>query len=1044
MNKQEIETIRKQLGLSQRQFAEKLGVSQKTVWSWESGRSEPSAEYLERLTTLQGKQVVKGSQGSQNLEAGSQKEVVKVVKFDTKGSQEGSQNSEKVVKNDGEVVREGSQKSGEVVREVVKNETGSQKEVVKVVKFDTKGSQEGSQNSEKVVKNDGEVVREGSQKSGEVVREVVKNETGDSSCEKVTDEGDTSEQNVTGIQNVTADISQKADTLASQDDEVASQNASQEPGAISKYYETMYKDADGYISLCTITQPKDNTEGILNVEGFYGISQMSNLLAEANKSNGQVHIYAGIHPLKERPKNGRGKETDILGVAFFAADVDAKDFIDDPTERQKAIKEKGLYQWTEELLSECKAKALAHIHAVCNKVSVPPSAIIGSGHGFYPIFKFDKFIKFSNNQHRDELKQVNKAFHEAFAADSTFDFARILRVPGTRNIKPGYPADCKLIEFHPDRRYTLDDLKKFKVEATPKPQKEKHAEGLLTHNTASAPAKAQTVSLSDEELIEKAKDAKNGNGAKFTALWQGDITGYESHSEADLALCSLLAFWTGKDSDRIDKLFRQSGLYREKWDREDYRGLTIDTAIESVTAVYEPTEPKTVTKQAASKEKEDEPSAGEIALKFLHTYFIADGIYILRYYREDWSEWNGKCYRELSTQDLRARIARFVDDETKRKVSKSFVASVIEALTGRCLVPADAVQPVWVGNRFQAKKAGHVLAFENGWLNFDAFLKGEGAEVKPHMPALFTQVALPYDFDPNAECPKWQEFLDHNMERDADRIAILQEFTGYCFTWDTTLHKFLLMEGEAGTGKSTFTDVINALLGESNVSHVPLEAFGQRFSLYPTLGKIANIASEIGELDSVAEGQLKAFVAGDPMQFERKYRDTVQAKPTARLILATNNRPRFVDRTDGIWRRLILVPWNVVVSDEKRIYGLGEQIIREDLAGVFNWAIAGLKRLREQGRFTESEIVQVAINEYKLESNPAKAFLRENYDEGNGEAKVHEVYNNYKDFCEECGYRPLNMSNFGREVRRLFPHIMKVRRQNNGLRYQVYAGIFEV
>ena len=230
------------------------------------------------------------------------------------------------------------------------------------------------------------------------------------------------------------------------------------------YYETMYKDAKGIISLCTITQPKDSEKGSsLQVKGFYDTSQIPDLIAEANKLNGRFHIYTGIHPLRERPDKGRGKEKDILGVAFFAADVDAKDFIDDPTERQKAIKEKAFYQWTDELLVECKAKALSHIHEVCDKVSVPPSAIIDSGHGFYPIFKFDKFIEFSSDQHREELKQVNKAFHEAFAADSTFDFARILRVPGTRNIKPGYPADCELVELHPDRRYTLDDIRKFET-----------------------------------------------------------------------------------------------------------------------------------------------------------------------------------------------------------------------------------------------------------------------------------------------------------------------------------------------------------------------------------------------------------------------------------------------------------------------------------------------------------------------------------------------------------------------------------------------------
>ena len=99
-------------------------------------------------------------------------------------------------------------------------------------------------------------------------------------------------------------------------------------------------------------------------------------------------------------------------------------------------------------------------------------------------------------------------------------------------------------------------------------------------------AKPKAVSLDDQSLIEKAKNAKDG--AKFTALWEGDISGYDSQSEADLALCCLLAFWTGGDYNRIDKLFRQSGLYRDKWGREDYRDMTISAAIEKTTEFYDP------------------------------------------------------------------------------------------------------------------------------------------------------------------------------------------------------------------------------------------------------------------------------------------------------------------------------------------------------------------------------------------------------------------------------------------------------------------------
>jgi len=93
-------------------------------------------------------------------------------------------------------------------------------------------------------------------------------------------------------------------------------------------------------------------------------------------------------------------------------------------------------------------------------------------------------------------------------------------------------------------------------------------------------------SLDYQELVGRAKGSRDG--AKFTALWEGDISGYDSHSEADLALCCLLAFWTGGDRDRIDRLFRQSGLNREKWAREDYREKTISAALEQTAECYNP------------------------------------------------------------------------------------------------------------------------------------------------------------------------------------------------------------------------------------------------------------------------------------------------------------------------------------------------------------------------------------------------------------------------------------------------------------------------
>lgn len=94
----------------------------------------------------------------------------------------------------------------------------------------------------------------------------------------------------------------------------------------------------------------------------------------------------------------------------------------------------------------------------------------------------------------------------------------------------------------------------------------------------------EAVDLSDKELLDKAMRAKNGD--RFERLWNGDTSGFGSHSEADLALCGALAFWTGGDIARMDRMFRSSGLYRDKWDRDSYGRRTLERAVEGRVDFY--------------------------------------------------------------------------------------------------------------------------------------------------------------------------------------------------------------------------------------------------------------------------------------------------------------------------------------------------------------------------------------------------------------------------------------------------------------------------
>jgi hypothetical protein len=122
------------------------------------------------------------------------------------------------------------------------------------------------------------------------------------------------------------------------------------------------------------------------------------------------------------------------------------------------------------------------------------------------------------------------------------------------------------------------------------------------HRKPAAASRPANNGLSDDGIIRKALAASNG--ARFFRLWNGDTSGYGSHSEADLALCGMLAFWTGGDAERIDILFRQSGLYREKWDRKDYRNRTITEALSGKTKFYKA--PKTVKLADGTERKTEE------------------------------------------------------------------------------------------------------------------------------------------------------------------------------------------------------------------------------------------------------------------------------------------------------------------------------------------------------------------------------------------------------------------------------------------------------
>lgn len=447
----------------------------------------------------------------------------------------------------------------------------------------------------------------------------------------------------------------------------------------------------------------------------------------------------------------------------------------------------------------------------------------------------------------------------------------------------------------------------------------------------------------------------------------------------------------------------------------------------------------------------------------------------LIYWQSEWYRWKAGKYIKIESDELKAKVSNAVRSEFEllwpaklekynewrasekydpmtdkgpppiQKVTRNLVSNVIGAMEGMAAIPGSIKMPCWLPDR----SSRHYVSMGNGILDLDKVCDGKPMEefLLPHSHEWFSTFQLQYDYSKTAQCPKWLDYVDYVMSGDRDRIAILQEWAGYLLTPTNDLQKFLVLEGEGQNGKTVYFAAIRAMLGEENISNVPLENFGGQFDLESTLGKAANISGDTDELDRVSEGALKKFTGGDTMQFDRKNIKQISARPTAKLMCAWNKRPHFRDRSKGLWRRMVLIPFDRVIPEERRVLGMDKPewwLESGEVPGILRWAIIGLDRLRENKRFSSSEKSTSEMDDYQRETNPAREFLTDHLEAKSEESVINcgWLYRLYVHWCAYNGHnKPLANTSFGKEVARCFPN-SKRERQGGGSRPWVYKGVW--
>lgn len=283
---------------------------------------------------------------------------------------------------------------------------------------------------------------------------------------------------------------------------------------------------------------------------------------------------------------------------------------------------------------------------------------------------------------------------------------------------------------------------------------------------------------------------------------------------------------------------------------------------------------------------------------------------------------------------------------------------------------------------------------------------------------------IPWDYVPDAQHDLVDRILDNLACDDPAIRSLLEECMGYCFYRHSEMSKAFILIGEKSNGKSTYLDLVKAVLGEENVSSLDLKELGDRFSTSMMFGKLANIGDDIG--DEFMQGNrvatFKKVVSGNYIKAERKGQDPFNFSPYVKLLFSANRIPRMKDRTGAVLRRLVIIPFNAVFTKADKGYDpyIKYKIIDDPRAMEYlvQLGIRGLHRILQNLEFTQSDAVDAELEAYEEENNPVLAFIK---DVGVDEI-VHEetnvVYKRYTVFCHDNNYQGLSKNLFSKELHR--------------------------
>lgn len=281
-----------------------------------------------------------------------------------------------------------------------------------------------------------------------------------------------------------------------------------------------------------------------------------------------------------------------------------------------------------------------------------------------------------------------------------------------------------------------------------------------------------------------------------------------------------------------------------------------------------------------------------------------------------------------------------------------------------------ASQLPYTAMALNVKQTTDKINFRNGTLNL---LTGK---LEKHDWKDYFRYVLPYAYDPVADCPAFKKYLNEVMpEHEAQDV--LAEYIGWLFLPFLKLEKILFLYGAGCNGKSVFVEIIESLVGRDNVSHESLSDLCGEYganSRANLAGKLLNTCSDVAP-NAFAGDLFKRLASQESISMKTLYKDVVTTDDYAKMIFCLNELPKTNDISNGFYRRFLIAPFNVQIPKSKIDPELSRKIITQELPGIMNWVLEGRKRLVANKNFTDSPVMNEALEEYRSRSAKKKCSL---------------------------------------------------------------------